>query len=145
MKIKDNVALTVCDAKTGKVLERRRFKNIFTTAGLTHLLKLVTGESTAIAGYCGVGTGAAAVAITDVVLQTELGRVNLASYSRTGLVAALVFYFGTGDCNGSWTEEGLLTASGAGTLLSHTLFGTGVVKTSSKTVTVEHTLTFALG
>jgi hypothetical protein len=145
LKVLDNVVLTVRDVKTGEILETRRFKNLFTTAGLTHLLKLLIGESASTAVYCGVGTGVTAVNIANTALEAEIGRVSLTSYTRTALVATLVYFFGGGDCNGTWTEEGLLTASAAGTLVTHTLFGAPVVKTSSKTVTLSHTLTFAFG
>lgn len=143
IKVKGTVRLTVRDAVTGRVLEKREQTNVFTTAGKTHLLKLFIGESEDIAGYCGVGSGSTAPAVGDTALTTEIGRVSLSGYSRSGLVATLTFYFASGDCNGTWQEEGLLTDSSGGTLCAHTLFDSSITKTTSKTVTVEHELTFS--
>ena len=143
LNVKGIVRITVQDAKTGKVLEKHQFKNLFTTAGKTHLLKLLIGESDDIAQYCGVGTGTTAVAVGDTAIETELGRVSLTSYSRTGLVATLTYFFGGADCNGTWGNEGLLTASSGGTLCAHCLVSPTITKTTSKTVTLEHELTFS--
>ncbi len=143
VKLKGKVTVTVRDAKTNAILEVRCFTNIWTTAGVTQLLKLAIGESTAKITHCAVGSGSTAPAVGNTVMETEIGRVTLQSYSRTGLVATLTFFFATGDCNGTWNEEGLMSASSGGTLFAHTLFDAAITKTSSKTVTVDHELTFA--
>ena len=143
LNVKGIVRITIRDAKTGKMLEKHERTNLFTTAGKTHLLKLLIGESDDIAQYCGVGSGTTAVAVGDTAVETELGRVSLSSYSRTGLVATLTYFFGGADCNGTWGNEGLLTASSGGTLCAHCLVSPTITKTTSKTVTLEHQLTFS--
>ena len=142
--VEGRVRLTVRSVRTGRVLKKTPWMpNLFTTAGKTHLLKLLIGESDDIAQYCGVGSGTTAVNVADTAVETELGRVSLTSYSRSGLVATLTYFFAGADCNGTWGNEGLLTASSGGTLCAHCLVSPTITKTTSKTVTLEHELTFS--
>jgi hypothetical protein len=117
-----------------------RQKNLIVNSGLTALAGELTNQSGApfILNYCAVGSGTTAPASTDTTLTTEIGRVLVtAPYVVSPNYAVWDSFFGSGACNGTWNESGLLTASSGGTLGCHALFSSSFPKSSSNTAVVE--------
>ncbi len=143
LKIRGRVTATVRDAKTGKILEVIHGKNLVTDAGEELFMKWMNGEEPDIITYCAVGTDNTAPAEGDTTLTAEIGRLPITDQSRVTTTITYSTFFGIGDANGNWEEEGLLNAAVDGTLVSHTLFAATVNKDVTKTVTVDHELIMA--
>lgn len=132
------IKITVKDAKTGGALQIIENKNVFVTTGREQLAKLLSGESTAGATHCAMGSSATAPAAGDTALGSETCRVGLTSYTRVGTVVTLNYYFGPGDCNGgNMAEAGLLTATSGGALIAHGTF-TPFAKDDTKAVSLDY-------
>lgn len=115
--------------------------NIVVDDGNEQYVKLMAGDSTAYASYCGVGSGTTAAASTDTALETEIGRIAITDYSIASATCTFSTFFGSADCNGSWNEVGLLTANSGGILINHYILASTITKNSTKTVIVDIELT----
>lgn len=115
--------------------------NLVTDDGKELFSKLMCGDSSEHATYCAVGSGTAPASESDSALQSEIGRLIITDYSVSGASVTYSTFFGSADCNGTWGEAGLLTASSGGILIDRYVFGTALVKNSTKTITVDIELT----
>jgi len=102
--------------------------NLFLTAGVTHMWKLVTGDSTATAldtsnAYLAVGDSSTAPTVSDTDLKASTNKMRKKVKSDGITIASrqVTFSaeFGTSDANFEWLEVGVgWAASGSNTLLS---------------------------
>lgn len=153
MKVKENIImngkfkLTVRDAKTGKVIpeECQEFENIIITAFKLKLINAINSSSNTCAlSHIEVGSGTTTPTANDTGCTTPIGvRKAFTESSVTGIAWTSSTSFGTGDNNGTWNEVALHTALTGGTCGSHARFAVAFTKNSSKTATLDYTLTFA--
>lgn len=146
IQLRANVLMEVRDAETGELVEAKRTKNLFVTAGRNVLRDLLRGTlasvSAGTAGYFAVGTGTTAVAASDTAMETEVARAAVTSTNVTDGSIVIKYFLPSGTANGSsLTEAGLLTASSGGTLLARTVHD-AIAKTSSITITYSWTISF---
>jgi hypothetical protein len=139
--LKGKVRVTVRDAKTGKVVQVVESENVVVDVGEELVAALLNDENMAVPNFCAVGSGTTAPAETDTALEAEIGRVEVTQRSRTGSQVFYSTFFGSADCNGTWNECGLFNAQSGGTMLCRALFSATIEKDSTKTVTVDWTIT----
>jgi hypothetical protein len=132
---------TVRDAKTGRILSVIEAENLVVTAGKELVAKILNAEGDAVPNFCAVGSGTTAPADTDTALEAEIGRLEVTQRSRTGNQIVYSIFFSAADCNGDWNEAGLFNAETGGTMLCRALFPSTISKDSTKTVTVDWTIT----
>lgn len=117
--------------------------NLVVTAGKEFVAASIlktTSNSPAAMTHMAIGSGTNNPAAGDTTLQTELGRVTLATPSASGAVATYVGTFPAGTGTGAVTEAGILNASSGGTLLCRTEFNV-VNKGASDAMTITWTVT----
>ena len=122
--------------------------NIAVTVGITALLNLLTAEAAPTAfsnanGYIAVGSNAAAPAIGNTTLGTELDRQPMDGVFPTVVdnVCTWKSVFSTGASDGAWEEWGIFNAAAAGTMLNHAspTLGSKLGGTWNLTVTITVT------
>lgn len=118
-------------------------KNLVTDVGEELFMKWMNGEAADIITYCAVGTDNTPPAEGDTTLGAEIGRIAITDQTRVTTTITYSTFFGVGDCNGAWEEEGLFNAAVAGIMVTHTLFAATINKDVTKTVTVDHELIMA--
>ena len=128
--------------KDGAVKSEHDFKNLVVTVGKTFVASRIVGVASNIMSHMAVGSGTTAAAVGDTALQTELGRVVLASGTSASNVVTYTATFPAGTATGAITEAGILNAGSAGTLLCRTVFavvnkGTDDAMSITWTVTVS--------
>lgn len=100
---------------------------------------------TGIVNYGALGTGATAVADSDIVLDTEVARATVATATATSDSAAIDFYFSKASTNGTYQEFGLFidgtSSADTGLLFNRALTG-GWTKTSLEAMTVSVQVNF---
>lgn len=120
-------------------------KNMVVTAGKNSIADCIRGASNkGIITYCALGTGTVAPALSDVQLQTELGRKQISVRSASGNVATFQTYFTASEVIGTLREAGLFGDLASGTANSGTLFcrtAINRVKSSNDTLTLTWSLT----
>lgn len=130
--------------KSGEASVEVRSENVVVIGGLGLALDLLRKES-GVTGvdYCEMDSGSTAPVSTDTTLETPVSnsRITITTHSRVGLTATFEIYYGAATGNGTWRKASLwgddtTAASETGTLTAYTLFGTPVVKTSSKAALV---------
>lgn len=126
----------------GKIKKQSTHKNLVVTVGLQHVAGLLAGEAPTAMSHMAIGSGAAAPALGDTTLATELARVALDSNARTGASVAYVATFPAGTGTGTVEEAGILNAAAAGTLLARFLTGS-YAKGASDALELTWTLTVA--
>jgi hypothetical protein len=141
IKASGSLRVVVYD-KDGAVKEEHDFKNLVVTVGKTFVASRIVGVASNIMSHMAVGSGTTAAAVGDTALQTELGRVTLASGTATSNVVTYTATFPAGTATGAITEAGILNAGSAGTLLCRTVFavvnkGTDDAMSVTWTVTVN--------
>lgn len=124
IKITGHVDIVVTD-KDGNVKDTRSVKNLVVTAGkefiAASMLKTTTNSPVAMT-HMAVGSGTTAAAIGNTGMESQLGRVSLASASASGAVVTYTASFPAGTGTGAITEAGILNNSTGGTLLCRTVF-----------------------
>lgn len=113
------------------------------TTGVTYLAALLAGGTANTMYYHGTGTGTTAAAITDTALGTEVGtRATGTHTSSTNVYTSvgLVSYTGTYAI----TEQGIFSASTAGTLLDRSVFA-AINVVSGDSIQFTYTLTLPAG
>ncbi len=126
--IKDR--LEIQHIRNGKVIARRRTKDLMVNAGLAAIAGLINGVITNFFDYIAIGTGTTAPANTDTTLQTEIttngGQRAAATCTRTTTTitndtAQLVVTF---NFTGTFavTEAGVLDSASSGTLACRQTF-----------------------
>lgn len=112
--------------------------DLVVTAGLQHMAKLGTGESTTSWTHMAAGTGSNAEASGDTALQTELTRIQLNSGFRfsSGTDMKFAGAFPTTTLTGAYREFGILNAASNGDLFTRTVVAAGDVINHTQNSTV---------
>lgn len=119
---------------------------IVTTNGLNNIVKQTLGISGGLEQlYFEVGTGTLTPALGTTALTTALSPRVALTNTQSGGVGTLEAFFTNSQVNGTLTEWAIYSALTGGTLLACGNFSPSVVKTSSQTLTVTVTETFANG
>lgn len=126
------------------VIEKHEFDNILTDAFLSRVLARVSGSSTNAIGYMAIGTGTGTVAASDTALFTESTRKAI-TWTVSGSSMTGTAFYGNTEANGTLTECGMIDLVSSGTLMSHALFTNPVIKTSSRWLQIDVTVTAARG
>ena len=137
LKLKGKLTISLNDDVVQEV------DNLVVTAGKEFVASSIlktTSNSPAAMTHMAIGSGTNNPAAGDTALQTELGRVSLASSSASGAVVTYTATFGAGTGTGAVTEAGILNASSSGTLLCRTEFNV-VNKGSADSMTITWTVT----
>jgi len=119
--------------------------NLTCTVGRSVLAQRLAGITTytGIINYTALGTGAAAVAIGDTKLQTEVYRKGLSSGSYLSNVAYIETFFTATETTGTYKEYGNFidgtAAADSGQLFNH--FSQTVTKTNVETMNVQSVIT----
>lgn len=117
-------------------------ENLITTSGLGILAALICGE---IDNSCSFvlawGTGTTAAAAGNTALETEAGRAQIVTKTRSSGTVLLRALLLSTEANGTNTEWGIYVAgtlvAGTGTLLNRILPVGGVSKSAGTNLTVE--------
>ena len=137
LKLKGKLTISLNDDVVQEV------DNLVVTAGKEFVASSIlktTSNSPAAMTHMAIGSGTNNPAAGVTALQTELGRVSLASSSASGAVVNYTATFGAGTGTGAVTEAGILNASSSGTLLCRTEFNV-VNKGSADSMTITWTVT----
>jgi hypothetical protein len=142
IKITGHVDIVVTD-KHGFVKDTRSVKNLVLTAGkefiASSMLKTTTNSPVAMS-HMAIGSGTTAAAIGNTGMESQLGRVALASATSSGAVVTYTASFPAGTGTGAVTEAGILNNSTGGTMLCRTVFSV-VNKGSDDAMSVTWTVT----
>lgn len=122
LKATGQLTITLTD-KDGNIKEQKTVPNLVVTTGKNLIASRMIDASQAVMSHMGIGTGTAAPAAADTVLQTPTGtRATLATASATGNVVTYAATFASGNGVGAITEAGIFNASTSGTMLCRTSF-----------------------
>lgn len=124
----------------GKVKTDETFKNLVVNVGKDFVASRMVAASATVMSDMAIGSGTTAPAAGDTTLQSELGRVTLASASATGAVVTYTASFPAGTGTGAVTEAGIFNAAVAGTMLCRTVFSV-VNKGANDSMSVTWTVT----
>lgn len=124
--LKENLKVTgavsvVVTGKDGVVKDRREIKNLVVTIGKEFIAARMVGTPTEMS-HMSVGAGTTAAAVGNTALESELGRVALASDTAVGAVVTYTASFPPATGTGAVTEAGIFNASTGGTMLCRTVF-----------------------
>lgn len=108
--------------ENGNVKHEEEVKNLVVTTGKNFIASRMKDTTAGAMSHMAIGTGTTAAANGDTALETEAGRVALASTTVTDNAVAYVATFPAGTGTGAITEAGLLNAGSGGTLLCRTVF-----------------------
>jgi hypothetical protein len=142
IKITGHVDIVIT-GKDGEIKDSRSIKNLVVTTGKTFIaasMLKTTTDSPAAMTHMAIGAGTTAAAAGDTVMESQLGRVTLASAASSGAVVTYTATFPAGTGTGAVTEAGILNASSGGTLLCRTVFAV-VNKGSDDAMAVTWTIT----
>ena len=121
IKASGSLRVVVYD-KSGAVKEDREFKNLVVAVGKNFVASRIVGTAANVMSHMAVGSGTTAAASGDTALQTELGRVALASNTAALNVVTQTATFPAGTGTGAVTEAGIFNASSVGTMFCRTVF-----------------------
>lgn len=125
--------------ENGNIKQDITVKNLIVTTGRNWLASRMTATPS-LMSHMAVGTGVNAAALGDTTLQTEAGRVALASSATANNVTTYSATFGAGVATGAITEAGILNAASSGTLLNRAIFPV-VNKQASDVMAITWTVT----
>lgn len=112
--------------------------DLVVTAGLTHMAKLGTGESTTSWTHMAAGTGTNGEGSGDTALQSEQTRISLGAGFRfsSGTEMKFAGAFPTTTPTGTYREFGILNAAAGGDLFTRTVVAAGdaIAHTQNSTV-----------
>lgn len=144
-KFKDNISLkgrykfTLTDIYTGEITVHE-YENVVTSDYWEAIANNAVDPSPSISMLLSkavLGSGTNAPATSDIQLQTEVYRNNLASKSNTGNLAEATAYFSATEVSGTFREAGILTADD--TLASRVAIN--VTKSTTQKLTLDWKLT----
>jgi len=124
----------------GQVKTDEIFKNLVVNVGKDFVASRMVAASATVMSHMAIGSGTTAPAAGDTTLDSELGRVTLASSSATGAVVTYTASFPAGTGTGAVTEAGIFNAGAAGTMLCRTVFSV-VNKGANDSMSVTWTVT----
>ena len=142
LKISGHVDIVITD-KDGNVKETRSIKNLVLTTGKTFIaasMLKTTSNSPAAMSHMAVGSGSTAAAVGNTAMESQLGRVSLASASSSGAVVTYTATFPAGTGTGAITEAGIFNNSTGGDMLCRTVFSV-VNKGADDAMSVTWTVT----
>jgi hypothetical protein len=142
VKITGHVDIVVTD-KDGNVKDTRSVKNLVLTTGKTFIaasmLKTTTNSPVAMS-HMAVGSGTTAAAVGNTAMESQLGRVSLATATSSGAVVTYTASFPAGTGTGAVTEAGIFNNSSGGDMLCRTVFSV-VNKGSDDAMSITWTVT----
>jgi len=120
--------------------------NILPNAGMTEMGKRSTAESTTTNTHHAIGTGVTAAALTDTILETEVGRKVIGDRVVVNQTERYGTAFQSSDITPpkTITEAGVLTLVAGGVLILHVI-GAGQLLDTGLIVTVQTNITHANG
>ena len=118
----------------------REVPNLVVADGKDYVASRMKDTTADAMSHMAIGTGSTAASSSDAALETEAGRVSLASTTVTDNAVAYVATFAAGTGTGAITEAGILNDSSAGDLLCRTVFSV-VNKGASDSMTITWTVT----
>jgi hypothetical protein len=100
------------------------FNNLVVTAGREYIASRMASATDDVVSDMALGTGDTAVVLGDTTLETEIGRVELATVGgvHSGNTVTYSTTFVAGVATGAITEAGLFNDDTAGTMLARTVF-----------------------
>jgi len=111
-------------------------KNLVVANGKTYLASRATSTPQTLMSHMAFGSGATVPASINSTLETETGRVVLASLTSNANVIIHTATLGAGISTGTISEAGLLNAAKAGVMLARTTFDP-IVKEADDVFTIE--------
>ncbi len=121
MKLTGSIKVTIFD-KNGQVKDQEQIDNLVVTAGKVWAAEMLTNVPPTAMSHLAVGSGAAAPAIGDAALGSELGRVALDSQTHSAQKVTFIATFPAGTATGAVAEAGIFNAVAAGTMLNRVTF-----------------------
>ena len=120
------------------------YDNIIVTTGRDRIAALFAQDSSAFPSHIAIGTGSVAVVVGDTALGTEVKRNAIGADSAISGVATFRVFFSKSDANGNTiAEAGVFDQSSGGTMFSRLLISPTITKTSSVSINITWTYTFA--
>lgn len=114
--------------------------NLVVNVGLSQIILLLNGGSSAFFAFAGVGSGLSAVMSGDTDLTTPIVRLAVTSISQSSNVGTWSTFFPINIGNGTWNEAALFTLISGGIMLCKKLLGP-FTKTSGITATLSWNIT----
>lgn len=143
--LKGHYTFTLTDIRTGKV-RVFEYDNIVPLVGRTLFANNLTSDAPTNSmkmNKAAIGTGQAAPANSDVKLQTEVYRNEIASSSNDNNIAYGTAFFNATEVTGAFKEAGIFcngtSAANSGVLLSRVAIN--ISKTNSDAMTLDWVLT----
>lgn len=148
IKISGRLVATLRDIKTGKIKERKIYKNLNPTVMKTMIANNLTDSSpdnNMLVNYGAVGTDGTSPAVGDTTLTAELERTPIASLSNVDNVAQITAFFNENQGNGTLLEAGIFSdatsTTNSGILVSHV--NINITKSSAESLTLDWQITIS--
>lgn len=139
---------TVRDEKTGRVKRTYRYKNLVPTVARTMIANNFASASptnSMLITHAALGSSGTTPTNADTQLGTEVYRNAIASLVNSSNVVYATGFYTAGETSGTYAEAGIFSngtgTANSGILISHVLIS--ITKTTSETLTLDWTLTFA--
>lgn len=137
--IRGEVSIIVKDSN-GNIKQSLHIPNLVVASGKEHIASRLAGTSSGIMSHMALGSGATSPVGSNAALESELGRVQLLSYSPSGASVTATATFASGVATGGITEAGLFNDDVDGTMLCRTTFPI-VNKEEGDSITVSWMIT----
>ncbi len=129
----------------GKIKLTRKGPNVFTDTGDAHVAdQLASSQDESAMSHMAIGTGTTAALTSDTVLDTELDRNALTSFTQgAGANDNDIIYVGdwaAGDGTGTITEAGIFNDVSTGTMMTRQVFS-AINKGAGDTLQITWTIT----
>lgn len=132
----------VVTGQDGKVKDEVDLKNLVVTVGKNFVASRIVGTTPAVMSHMAVGAGTTPAAAGDTALQSELGRVSLASGTASTNTVTYAATFPAGTGTGAVTEAGIFNDPSAGTMFCRSVFSV-VNKGASDSMSITWTVTIS--
>lgn len=122
LSVKGDVIIIKTDELGNTV--KYEYKNLVVAVGKTYIASRMASNTDVVMSHMAIGNGAAAAAVTDTTLGTELGRVALAVSGGTPSSNTINYSANitAGTGTGAVTEAGVFNDASSGTMLCRTVF-----------------------
>lgn len=127
-------------AEDGTVKNAIHVPNLVVTTGKTYIASRIVGVTQNIMTHMAIGIGSATPVAGDSILNSESGRVALASQSSSGGTVTFTATFPAGSGTGAIQEAGIFNAATNGVMLCRTIFPT-VTKQSGDSIAITWVVT----
>lgn len=144
--VRENLRVQIHDAKTGELLKEWTQGNDVMNKGLELIASLILNDNIAPT-HVAVGTGTAAVAPTQLTLQTEVFRDRITGKAKDATNKATIqMFLRDVEANGNTlSEAGIFNNPSSGDMLSRVLLSPVIVKTAAVTATLTWIYTITEG